>query len=55
MTEKQVKESQSRAASPLFDQVGAWDVTIKWYQSLGLGGSGIEYRIEKHVYSNMLA
>ena len=30
-------------------------LTIKWNQSLGLGDSNIEYRIEKHVSSNMLA
>ena len=34
---------------------GGKGVTIKWYQGLGLGGFGIEYKIEKHVSSNMLA
>ena len=29
-------------------------VTVKWYQSLGLGDSGIKYMIEKHVFSNVL-
>ena len=28
---------------------------FRWYQSQGLGGSGIEYMIEKHVFSNVLA
>ena len=30
-------------------------VTVWLYQSLGLGGSRIEYMIEKHVFSNVLA
>ena len=29
-------------------------VTVWWYQSKGLGGSRIEYMIEKHVFSNVL-
>ena len=28
---------------------------LKWYKSQGLGGSSIEYKIENHVSSNMLA
>ena len=55
MSVTQVKEPQSHAAFPLFHLGGGWGVTMKWYQSQGLGGSGIEYKMEKHVSSNMLA
>ena len=55
MSITQVKESKSRVAFPLFRLGGGWATTIKWYQSQGLGGgSSIEYRIEKHISSNML-
>ena len=40
---------------PLFHLGGGWGATINWYQSQGLCGSSIEYRIEKHVSSNMLS
>ena len=42
--------------TPLLDtrcRVGG--ITVWWYQSLGLGGSRIEYMIENHVFSNGLA
>ena len=28
-------------------------VIVWWYHSQGLGGSGIEYMIEKHVFTNV--
>ena len=39
MSEKQVKESQSHVAPPSLHPGGGRGVTIKCYQSLGLGSS----------------
>ena len=38
----------------LYTECRVGGVTVKWYHSLSLGDSGIEYMIEKHVFSNVL-
>ena len=55
MSEKQVKESQSRATPPSFRPSGGRGVTIEWYQSVGLGVSGKLIRLKMYLHSIVLA